>query len=327
MTVLQVALAIWAVVGCCTASAANYYVSSSSGSDGNPGTQAQPFQTLAKVNGLALNPGDSVFFKRGDTWNEQLVPVAPGTSASPISYDAYGTGAAPVFTPMIGLAGAIWTHNSGNIYTTTLTTAIGSPQINNVQLGNTWGRKRTANPGCTSAGVIQGYGDFCVVYPTLYLYSPNGTAPSSYYGSISVVVGQPSGLAVIPVANKSWLVFQHIKVQNFDYIGVSISGSSDNLTFANMESDGMVPYGTTPHGFYVNAASAANIQLLNDEVRVHDFGWGPSNDRNLLGRFTSRTFILPRLKRTQNYFLRLYDNSSPAKYSRYSAALHVDYPL
>ena len=29
----------------------------------------------------------------------------------------------------------------------------------------------------------------------------------------------------------------------------------------------------------------------------------------------------------QNYFLRLYDSSSPPKYSRYSAALHVDYPL
>lgn len=63
------------------------------------------------------------------------------------------------------------------------------------------------------------------------------------------------------------------------------------------------------------------------EVRAHDYGWGPSNDRNLLGRFTTQTFSLPRLARTQNYFLRLYDNSSPPRYSRYSAALHVDYPL
>jgi len=63
------------------------------------------------------------------------------------------------------------------------------------------------------------------------------------------------------------------------------------------------------------------------EVRVHDFGWGPANDRNLLGRFGTRTFSLPRMARTQNYFMRLYDNSSPAKYSRFAAALHVDYPL
>lgn len=63
------------------------------------------------------------------------------------------------------------------------------------------------------------------------------------------------------------------------------------------------------------------------EVREHDYGWGQANDRNLLGRFSTQTFSLPRLARTQNYFLRLYDSSSPPKYSRYSAALHIDYPL
>jgi hypothetical protein len=63
------------------------------------------------------------------------------------------------------------------------------------------------------------------------------------------------------------------------------------------------------------------------EVRENDYGWGQANDRNLLGRFNTQTFSLPRLARTQNYFLRLYDGSSPPKYSRYSAALHVDYPL
>jgi len=66
---------------------------------------------------------------------------------------------------------------------------------------------------------------------------------------------------------------------------------------------------------------------LGVEVRAHDFGWGTSNDRNLLGRFTTQTFNLPRLARTQNYFLRLYDASSPPRYSRYAAALHVNYPL
>jgi hypothetical protein len=63
------------------------------------------------------------------------------------------------------------------------------------------------------------------------------------------------------------------------------------------------------------------------EVRAHDYGWGVSNDRNLLGRFSAPTFTLPRMAQTQNYFLRLYDTSSPPQYSRYAAALHVDYPL
>lgn len=63
------------------------------------------------------------------------------------------------------------------------------------------------------------------------------------------------------------------------------------------------------------------------EVRNTDAGWGPDNDRNLLGRFTSNSFTLARFGRAQDYFLRRYDNSAPRKYSRYSAGLHVDYPL
>lgn len=63
------------------------------------------------------------------------------------------------------------------------------------------------------------------------------------------------------------------------------------------------------------------------ECRENDYGWGQANNRNLLGRFSTQAFTLPRLAETQNYFLRLYDNSSPPRYSRYSAALHVDYPL
>jgi len=74
-------------------------------------------------------------------------------------------------------------------------------------------------------------------------------------------------------------------------------------------------------------AGAAPGSGYGFEVRAHDYGWGVANDRNLLGRFSSQTFTLPRLGRTQNYFLRLYDSSSPPRYSRYAAALHVDKPL
>ena len=63
------------------------------------------------------------------------------------------------------------------------------------------------------------------------------------------------------------------------------------------------------------------------EVRRTDAAWGADNDRNLVGRFTSRSFTLSRYGWVQDFFLRRYDASAPPKYSRYSAALHVDYPL
>ena len=63
------------------------------------------------------------------------------------------------------------------------------------------------------------------------------------------------------------------------------------------------------------------------EVRSSDGGWGPTNDGNLVGRYTTETIVLPRLSRSQDYLVRQYDGSSPAKYSRQSALVHVDYPL
>jgi hypothetical protein len=63
------------------------------------------------------------------------------------------------------------------------------------------------------------------------------------------------------------------------------------------------------------------------EVRYSDQGWGIGYNGNLVGRFTNSSFTLTRYARAQTYFLRSYDGSGPPKYSRYSAAMHVDYPL
>jgi len=63
------------------------------------------------------------------------------------------------------------------------------------------------------------------------------------------------------------------------------------------------------------------------EARWSDGGWGMGNDSNLVGRFATQSFTIPRLSRTQTCYLRQYDASAPPRYSRFSAALHVDYPL
>jgi hypothetical protein len=62
------------------------------------------------------------------------------------------------------------------------------------------------------------------------------------------------------------------------------------------------------------------------EVRRSDGGWGAGSNGNLAGRFATQSFVLPRLSRVQDYYLRQYDTSNPPKYSRYSMLLHIDYP-
>ena len=83
-----------------------YYVSSSTGNDGNSGTSPEsPWQSVWQVINADLRPGDAVFFKRGDMWRQQLYETVPG-----VTYSAYGQGEKPVFTtsPENGAGAGKW---------------------------------------------------------------------------------------------------------------------------------------------------------------------------------------------------------------------------
>jgi parallel beta-helix repeat protein len=96
-----------------------YYVDSANGSDSNPGNQAAPWKTIAKVNSTTLTPGQSVGFARGGVWRETLTPGQSGTAGSPIMFTAYGTGPKPLFLGSTNLTGATWsTTGTPNVYTT-----------------------------------------------------------------------------------------------------------------------------------------------------------------------------------------------------------------
>lgn len=76
MNVQSIALTIALSISVC-ANAVDRYVSPT-GSDTNPGTQAQPWQTIAKANNT-LVAGDTVFILPG-TYTDQIRPVNNGTS-------------------------------------------------------------------------------------------------------------------------------------------------------------------------------------------------------------------------------------------------------
>jgi hypothetical protein len=101
----------------------NVYHVKNGGNDALDGlTDATAWETVAKVNSFSattgFSPSDSINFKCGDTWNEQLNIVNSGASGDPIIISSYGTGPKPTFT---GFKKAInWTDSSG-IWFTTLT--------------------------------------------------------------------------------------------------------------------------------------------------------------------------------------------------------------
>ena len=78
-------------------------------------------------------------------------------------------------------------------------------------------------------------------------------------------------------------------------------------------------------GSVVIDAGMAPVAGGGFEVRLKDEGWGANVNRNLLGRFTTETFTAPKLATSQDYFLRMFDGSTPPNYSRFATLLHVDY--
>jgi hypothetical protein len=82
-----------------------YHFSSSAGNDLNDGSLGSPFQTITKLNGLALSGGDKIVFKRGDTFIGQLIVSHSGTNGAPIVYDSYSSGALPILSGSNGSNG------------------------------------------------------------------------------------------------------------------------------------------------------------------------------------------------------------------------------
>jgi hypothetical protein len=81
------------------AAGAAYYVDSAAGSDSNAGTSPdQAWKTLAPVNSHTFQPGDVINLARGSTFSGGLRINSSGQSGSPITVQAYGSGAKPVLT-------------------------------------------------------------------------------------------------------------------------------------------------------------------------------------------------------------------------------------
>lgn len=248
------------------APAGTYYVSSSAGSDANSGTSSSAaWQTIAHVNAQAFEPGDSILFKRGDVWNESLIPPSSGTSGNPITFDAYGTGPAPNLTGYYAVASSAWVLVSGNAWKAPLPSTYST--VNFCLFGSIWGQKVSA----VSTNLTAQW-DFYFSSGYVYVYSVGN--PASFYNE-PIVPMALSNTPVININSQSWLSFQHFLINWFDQYGVYVQGTSDHLVFANMESDSMIPQGTQPLGFYVDetAPGPGDIKVYNSEAHLNYDGF------------------------------------------------------
>ncbi len=250
------------------ARASTYYVSASTGNDANAGSSsAAAWQTIAKVNAQAFAAGDSILLKRGDVWNESLVPPSSGSSGNPIAFDAYGTGAPPTLTGYYAIPASGWVNVTGNAWKAAVPATFTT--VNFCLFGSVWGQK----VGAATTNLTAQW-DFYLASGHLYVYSVGN--PANYAPDGATIV--PMALSNVPVINingKSWLTFQHLLVNWFDQYGVYVQGTSDHLVFANMEADSMIPQGTQPLGFYVNESTPGpgDLKIYNSEAHMNYDGF------------------------------------------------------
>ncbi|MFO7947663.1 MAG: right-handed parallel beta-helix repeat-containing protein, partial [Armatimonadota bacterium] len=95
-TLLVLTLIAIAMVGTGAVHSADYFVAPD-GSDDNPGTEAAPWQTIAKAN-AAVKAGDTVNVLPGE-YTDQIAPEASGDEGAPITYRATQWREAKLVTP------------------------------------------------------------------------------------------------------------------------------------------------------------------------------------------------------------------------------------
>src|SRR5438477_4428199 len=103
--------------------ATNYYFSSTDGDDSRSSAQAQnsltPWKTIDKLNSIfsSIQPGDHIFFKRGDVFYGSINITKSGSSGLPITFDAYGIGVNPVISGLGSVTS--WTSIGTNLWEST----------------------------------------------------------------------------------------------------------------------------------------------------------------------------------------------------------------
>jgi hypothetical protein len=99
--------------------ATNYYVRNGGNDSGAGTSEATAWASLIKVNSEwssgTFIAGDTIFFRRGDTWHGTIDITRSGTQASPIVINAYGSGNKPIIDGFATLAS--WTRvGTSSIY-------------------------------------------------------------------------------------------------------------------------------------------------------------------------------------------------------------------
>jgi hypothetical protein len=124
-----------------------YYIDAVNGNDANNGfTSVNPWKSLAKINAVTFQSGDTIFLKSGSVWTGQLILHGSGVKDFPIVVEKYGGAVKPRIDGN-GIIGTAAVHlNNGKFW-----------EINNLEITN------DAETAADRRGVLISASDFGLV--------------------------------------------------------------------------------------------------------------------------------------------------------------------
>jgi hypothetical protein len=263
------------LLSCSPLWATTYYVDNclTVGNDLNNGTSTStPWLTINKVNTSTFNPGDSILFESTCTWREQLTVPSSGSAGSPITFGAYGTGAAPIISGANLFTN--WASSAGSLYYASYSTAPNQVFEDGARL--------TQNK-VSAASLTAGQWYLDTVNSRIWVYTTAGDNPSGHKMEASQRggVSTPNGT--------SYVTLSGIEVEKSNYDGFECGPPCTNLIITGMSflygfnsglnilnganSNIVVTYSTAAYNG-VDGFQAANVSgLLYDHLIAHDNCW------------------------------------------------------
>lgn len=231
-----------------------YYVNSETGSDSNPGTESEPWETIDKVNTESTywSAGDGVLFARGMSHYGSIDPNTNGSDGNPIIFGAYGSGAPPIITPTMPFTS--WSSYDTNIWRSYI-----SPGINSTALFNGIIGDRQTSIG----NVVDDY-DFCYSGGYLYIYAESD--PVTYYDSVQFM----TQYYPVNLSNVNYIRFQQLYLKDY-YRGFRLDVctgvdifycvAEDTLRSDNLQST-----------IGIILTNATNCKMYNCDIIGHRYG-------------------------------------------------------
>ncbi|MFT3948540.1 MAG: acetylxylan esterase [Agriterribacter sp.] len=253
-----------------------YYVSAK-GNDQNNGSISSPWKTIARINRQQLQPGDSILFKRNDTFRGNLIPCS-GNANAYMFYGAYGKGNKPLLlgsvnrsykTDWISIGNNLWQTSGVFLSGTTNAADAGNIIFNN---------EESCGWKLSSKELLQKQGDFYsdTRNASVILYSVSN--PGRFYSNIEIALKKN----VIDESFRSFIIYQDIDIRYTAAHGIG-GTKCNNIIIRDMDfsfigggyHEGLVRYGNGVE-FYNDAHDNIVEQCCFNQI--YDVAMTPQGD-------------------------------------------------